>query len=381
MLDTLQKEKCCGCYACVAACPRHCITMVRDDEGFEYPQRDDTICISCGICEKVCPVTIDKPNFVYGDTVAFGAVNRDEAVRKGSSSGGAFSLIAEYVIGCGGVVFGATFDENFEVVHDYVDSIDNLCRLRGSKYVQSRIGDTYTQAKAFLDEGKTVLFTGTPCQIAGLKSALRCEYDNLICQDVACHGVPSPLVWKKHVECRQRKARSPLTKMAFRCKESGWQSYSVKFEFNNGKTYKVRAFKDAYMKAFGENLSLRPSCYACEFKSNNYFSDITLADFWGVQHVAPEMHDDRGTSLVVVRTEKGRALFEKLKDKLLFSQVNIEEALRYNGAMLKSANEPTKRETFFDNLNNISFDFAVKNCCKKSSIAKRIINRIKRIFK
>lgn len=198
MVDVKDKHKCCGCAACMQACPKHCITMQPDNEGFLYPQVDHTQCIECGLCEKVCPCLHEaKPS---KPLKVFAAINRDEPVCMSSSSGGIFTSLAQYVIQNGGVVFGARFDNRWDVIHDYTDKVDGLSAFRGSKYLQSRVGDTFTLARRFLKEGRTVLFSGTSCQIAALRRFLQKDYDNLLTADLVCHGTPSPLVWRIYLE-------------------------------------------------------------------------------------------------------------------------------------------------------------------------------------
>ena len=198
MIEITDKSQCCGCTACASVCPKMCIAMKEDEEGFLYPEADASLCIGCGLCEKVCPVLHQgdarKPLAVYA------AKNRDENVRMASSSGGIFSLLAERVIDDGGVVFGARFDDNWEVIHDFAETKEKLVAFRGSKYVQSCMESCFVQAKRFLDGGRKVLFTGTSCQIAGLKNYLRKDYENLLAVDVVCHGVPSPEAWRKYVK-------------------------------------------------------------------------------------------------------------------------------------------------------------------------------------
>lgn len=282
MIEIIQKEKCSGCHGCVNACPKHCITMHPDTEGFWYPQINKEQCIACGLCEKVCPIIRKNESDDHFTTKAMAAINQDEEIRLKSSSGGVFTLIAEEIIKQGGAVFGAAFSEDFKSVHHIcVDTVEGLDKLRGSKYVQSRIGDTYKQAKAFLEEGKKVLFTGTPCQISGLYAYLAKPYENLYTQDLICHGTPSPMVWKKYVEYREQKAASKTQRMFFRHKQYGWKTYAVLFEFANNTAYGKTLHEDAFMKVFLSNICLRPSCYACSFKTLHRESDLTLADFWG----------------------------------------------------------------------------------------------------
>lgn len=322
MIKIDSKEKCCGCWACVQRCPKHCITMVEDDEGFLYPKVDSSLCIDCSLCEKVCPVINQGepriPDMVYA------AKNLNEEIRMVSSSGGIFTLLAEEIIAKGGVVFGARFNEEWDVVHDYTETIEGLSAFRGSKYVQSRVGKCYSQVEEFLKKGRKVLFSGTPCQIAGLKRFLRKEYDNLLTVDFVCHGVPSPGVWREYLKeeiARQcdgkntvlshpvlngRDAR--IESISFRNKSLGWKKYSfaLTFSVSDGHGEKNSVLlseplnKNIFLRGFLADLYLRPSCYACPSKSFKSGSDITIGDFWGVQHVMPEIDDDKGVSVVMV---------------------------------------------------------------------------------
>jgi coenzyme F420-reducing hydrogenase beta subunit len=356
-----QNTDCMGCYACMNVCPVQCIKMTKDAEGFEYPKVNHDKCIKCIKCIKICPIinktmTCNKP-------AAYACVNNDESIRIQSSSGGVFTILAEQVVDNGGVVFGASFDEDFELKHCYLDSKDNLEKLRGSKYVQSKIGIAYNQAKEFLDCGRNVLFSGTPCQIGGLKSFLGKSYDNLLSIDIICHGVPSPDVWKKYVKFREKLAGSPVERIAFRCKSEGWKQYSMSLFFKNNTEYRKDRRNDLYMKAFLKNTCLRPSCYACEFKGLNRQSDITLADFWGIQNVLPKMDDDKGTSLVLVNSSIGRLKINEIMERVVCKEVDIHEAIKYNSSAVKSAQMNPKRENFFKDLNILSFDVLVKKYC------------------
>ena len=259
---------CTQCRACEQVCPKHCISFVEGKDGFEFPHIDTDLCIECGACVKSChqlSLTKEKNQPLY----AYAAWSNDEQVRTTSSSGGVFSEIARYVFEKNGVVAGAVMDEDLKVRHTFATDMESLFPMRGSKYVQSKIGDTYKLAKDFLDSGRKVLFTGTPCQIGGLYSYLRKPYDSLFTQDIICHGVPSPMVWEKYVEEREKKAVSTTQRMFFRHKKYGWKTYSVLFEFSNNTEYVKKYHEDLFMKAFLNDLCLRPSCYYCSFKSLN----------------------------------------------------------------------------------------------------------------
>lgn len=348
MIEITDKTKCCGCSACYNICPQECISMQSDNEGFRYPVIDMEDCTECDLCEMVCPILCG--NKVDNEPVAYACINKDDDVRQQSSSGGVFSLIAENVLGNNGTVFGAGFDTDFNVEHSWVDNIDGLSPFRGSKYVQSNIGDTYKEVRGFLKKGRQVLFTGTPCQVAGLKAYLGKDDKSLICADIVCHGVPSPLVWQRYKEQLEEMHHAKAERIAFRRKNYGWKLYSVSFSFDNETEYSKPLTEDVFMQGFLKDLYLRPSCYACSFKTLNRLSDFTLADFWGIQNVLPELDDDKGTSLVLVHSQKGAAMLANLADKMICEQVDVNTAVLYNSAAMKSVAMNPKREAFFAEL-------------------------------
>lgn len=366
MLQVIEKSKCCGCGSCANICPKQCISMVLDEEGFLYPAVDGAACVHCGLCESVCPVNHKVQ--IENSPLAYAVWNTDEQMRRESSSGGMFTLFAEAVLGRGGVVFGARFDEQFQVVHDYAENVEDISVFRGSKYLQSRIGGTYQKAKWFLDQGRLVLFTGTPCQVAGLLAYLNKEYENLICVDIVCHGVPSAQVWDRYVTHLEKQMASHMRNMTFRDKTFGWKKYRLVVEFANDEKYACTYYDDEYMKAFLADICLRPSCYNCAFKGIHRESDITLADFWGIENVCPEMYDDRGTSLLITNSEKGAQLFEEVRKDVCCRQVDLEQASRYNPAMIRSAIPHRNRKRFLANLEREKFDELVEKYCKANPL-------------
>lgn len=346
MIDIKDETSCAGCYACVNICPKKCITMNTDAEGFWYPLSDDTICIKCGKCLSVCPIKKQKTakSEIKG---TFAVISNEAEDREKSSSGGVFSLLAKAVLEKGGIVVGAAFGDDFKSVeHILIDSCDELHKLQGSKYLQSKINDCYSIVKDYLIAGRTVLFTGTACQVTGLRAYLGKEYDNLYTQDVVCHGVCSPGVWEKYATYREEQAKGILTGVSFREKEESWRHYCVKMAFDNGAEYREKASDDLYMKCFLKDLMLRPSCYKCKFKSGNNLSDITLADFWGIHHIDGEMYDDKGTSLVLIRTDKGEKLFEEVRDKCKVKAESYECALSENPSIEKATGKNYRRKGF-----------------------------------
>lgn len=372
MINNLKKEQCSGCHACYNICPKSCIKMYSDSEGFLYPEIDYGICIDCGLCKKVCPAYNEYKGNPKGE--AYACVNKDDDIRLSSSSGGIFTLLAENILNKNGVVFGAAFDVNFNVGHICVTSCDELSALRGSKYVQSTVCDAFSKAKKILDDGRPVLFTGTPCQISGLKTYLGRDYDNLISQDIICHGSPSPKIWQKYLDyCK--KGTSEVDSVCFRDKAKGWNNYSVLIRFSNGSERTNVFSKDLYMKAFLSNLSLRPSCYNCKSKSVERESDITLADFWGVKSIAPEIFDDKGTSLVLINSPKGKRIFEEIKNDIKYMNADFDSAVKYNTSVSVSAKMPKNRNKFFENADKTDFSKLVKRYLPEKG--KLVVNSIK----
>lgn len=350
MIKIKDKKDCCGCYACYSICPKQCITMKADEEGFWYPVVNQDKCINCNLCEKICPVInpIDRNTSLK---LSYAMKNKDEESRLRSSSGGMFYLLAENIIRQNGMVYGAGFDGDFSVKHIKINKEEEIRLLQGSKYLQSSIGNTYVQVKKDLEGDKKVLFTGTPCQIEGLKNFLRKDYINLFTMDFICHGVPSPMIWKEYLNEIRDNKQGEIKKVYFRDKKLGWKLFSLKIIFDKD-TYINDLNQDLYMKGFLQDLYLRPSCYNCKFKKINRLSDITVADFWGIEKVLPKMDDDKGTSLIIIHTDKGKQLFDILFDKMIVNEVNMNEALKYNPSMIKSVKYNEKRKEFFERFIN-----------------------------
>ena len=376
MINIKDKAKCNGCHACANICPNQCIDMCKDDEGFLYPSVNTQTCIECRLCEKVCPV-LSPGKDRHSDICAYAAYNRDEDVRHMSSSGGVFFALAKAVLDDGGAVFGAVMNEDMVLSHTYIRNHSDLPKLCGSKYVQSSIGNAYRQVKEFLDEGIKVLFTGTPCQIEGLYRFLGGDRDGLLTADIVCHGVPSPLVFEKYI--RSRKDALKIRGISFRDKSDGWRRYSLRFDKDSGESVYIKSSEDGYMKAFLKNLSLRPSCYECAFKKRIKSSDITLGDFWGVEHIHPEMDDDMGTSLVIVNSEKGKKLFSLASPALIFKATDIDEALRYNPSAIKASAISDKRESFMKDIKQDGFELASKRHLKEKLLLS-IKRKLKKIL-
>lgn len=352
MNHQLAHNKCCtGCHACTNICPQQCISMVFDTEGFLYPVVNDDRCTECGLCTITCPILFR--NAQNNVPKAYAAYSKDNRIRRASSSGGLFTVIAHRILDDNGVVFGAAFDDQFNVVHEAIENRTDLPRLQGSKYVQSRVGDAYRKVEIYLKQDRKVLFSGTPCQIGGMKAYLKKDYDNLICQDLICHGVPSPKAWECYLNNRiQRNGKgSSPTHVTFRHKDKSWRKYNIRIDFENGNKYKKTVGNDPYMQMFLLNISLRPSCHCCSFKTLSRISDITLADYWGIQNQHPEMDDDFGTSLLLIHSDKGHNIFNMVKNDIIYKEVDAAVALKGNPCALGSSIMNQKRGPFFSELN------------------------------
>ena len=346
MIEIEDKSRCCGCEACVQVCPKHCISFTQDSEGFFYPETDKTICIECGLCVKVCPVLTPYDEHTPQEILA--AINKNEEVRMNSSSGGVFTLLAEHVIEQGGVVFGVRFNEDWLAVFDYAETKEQIVVFRGSKYLQARVGNSYIQCKNFLEQGRQVLFSGTQCQIAGLLHFLHKPYPNLLTVDFICHGVPSPKVWSRYLYEVVKVGKYVISDVQFRNKKLGWKRYYFLLNYKDelqSYTYTSPYSENPYMKAFLANIILRPSCYTCQAKSGRSHADITIADFWGIDKVNPQMDDDKGTSLVLINNSKGAKSLQR--DKLYIVHAIYEDVRRYNPSIEKSSTKHPKRFDFF----------------------------------
>lgn len=371
---------CTGCAACESVCPKNAIRLESDSEGFLQPVVDSVKCVACGICKKTCPLTNGLTSSrSESPTVksAYAFINTDESVRMSSSSGGVASLLAEKILAKNGVVFGSCFDEDFNVVTSFTEDSAGIEKFRGSKYVQGYVSDSYKKSRDFLVRGREVLFIGNPCQIGGLKAYLKkfkdsngielSDCQNLTTVDFICHGTPSPVLWQNYIRYRvneaHRKSLVPssmpdlnfapsarVQKIAFRRKDCGWKQYSVAFNFVDATEYCQPLTKDEYMCLFQHNVDLRESCYNCAFRTFERLSDITLADFWGVEKVCPQMFDDKGTSLVIVNSSKGAELFEAVAQENKVCKVDLNEAVSFNPSFDKPTKRPVGRSHIYKRL-------------------------------
>lgn len=410
MIHITDKKNCCGCSACVQRCPKQCIRLEEDTEGFLYPQVDEETCIKCGLCEKVCPILNQADKQSVLEVLAVKNPNDEE--RMNSSSGGVFLLLAREVINQGGVVFGAVYDESWEVHHVYAEKIEDVYPMMGSKYLQSKIGNSFKDAERFLKQGREVLFVGSPCQIAGLRTYLRNkQYSNLLAVDFLCHGVPSPGVWRRYLaetyggyDAKEQSrlqatagknsvllsslnATSPIGDIKFRDKrESGWKKFrfvvrqksASKADQNTVLSSDIH-YDNPFMRGFLSDIYLRPSCYECKCKNGVNHSDMTIADFWGINQIAPEFDDDKGVGLVLLNTKKGEEYFSRLPMDMMPS--NLEKAHYYNGGFNEHTKAHPKRDQFFFLIENGKSIKAAVDICLRLPFKQRVVRVVKKIVK
>lgn len=413
MIDIKCKKDCCGCGACVQKCPKYCISMNIDDEGFFYPLVDKDSCVECGLCEKVCPVI--HQDEIQEPLKCIAAKGKRTNIVKNSSSAGIFYLLAEKTIQRNGIVFGARFNETWDVVHSWTDSLEGVYSFMTSKYVQSQIGNCYKQTEFFLKEGKEVLFTGTPCQIAGLRHFLRKDYDNLICVDVICHGTPSPGVWREYLKYeispkgQKNSVSSPIYSslskrdalrimdISFRDKEFGWKKFSFLLQSSQGlgrsekntvsSSYtpivRQKHYHNLYMKTFLHNLTLRQSCFECPARKGKSGSDILLGDFWSVTRHYPDFFDKNGVSMALAYSETG----VRLLDSLELDSMDIRYSdTKSNLNIELDEKKPADRMAFFEDFRRIRIK-AMKYYCKKKAsnlfvvYGRATLYKIKMLFK
>lgn len=395
MIHITDKKNCCGCSACVQRCPKQCIRLEEDTEGFLYPQVDEETCIKCGLCEKVCPILNQADKLSVLEVLAVKNPNDEE--RMNSSSGGVFLPLAREVINQGGVVFGAVYDESWEVHHVYAEKIEDVYPMMGSKYLQSKIGNSFKDAERFLKQGREVLFVGSPCQIAGLRTYLRNkQYQNLLAVDFLCHGVPSPGVWRRYlaetyggydaneqsrlqatagknsVLLSSLNATSPIGDIKFRDKtESGWKKYrfvvrqksASKADQNTVLSSDIH-YDNPFMRGFLSDIYLRPSCYECKCKNGVNHSDLTIGDYWAARVTDQDFDDDKGLGLVLVNTAKGKEYFDKLD--MIVRQSTLDKAHLCNGGFNENTLPHPKRNLFFKLIQKrLSVKEAVKRCQKE----------------
>lgn len=369
-----KKEDCCGCNACFNICPKDAIEMVEDEKGFKYPSVNNK-CIECKLCVSVCPLKQDVKEVKQLGVYAI--KNKNKEIRENSSSGGFFHSLAEYVINNGGYVFGAVYDEKFDVYHMGTNDLRECDKFKGSKYVKSDINTTYKEVKSLIKANKLVLYSGTPCQIHGLKTYLEnINQENLITCDNVCHGTPSPKIFREYKNELENKYNSKIQNFTFRYKVDN-TTQNIYASFENGKEYIANSSVDKYYKLFLDNINLRESCFNCKYSNTNRIGDFSMADFWGIEKSIKNFDDGKGVSLVIVNNLKGKLRFDKIIDKFIIEKSNINDALQTN---LVHPSIPSKnKERFWTSYLNHGYEYSI-NKFTKTSVKSKIKILLKNIL-
>ena len=401
-ISKLNHDLCCGCESCAQKCPKHCISMIEKEDGFLYPQIDNSLCVNCGLCVKACPALSDE--VAAKPYKAYALFNKDDDERRESSSGGVFISFAKRMIEEGGVVCGVVFDSRWMPHHVCAETLEDMRPMMGSKYVQSRTDKVYQECEVYLKSGRKVLFTGTPCQCSALHTFLRHkEYPNLLTIDVICHGVPSPGVWKEYLNetfgeqssCRRQaadgkntvlnsslNATPPIGEIKFRDKTDGWEKFrfvvrskSASKADQNSVLLSAIYSDNHYMRGFLNDLYLRESCYHCPARSFSSLSDITIGDFWGVHKLEmDDMNDDKGLSVVTINTQKGIDLFNDISSELTFKKLTFDQVIESNPNLIHIAKKNVKGINKFQrNLLKMSFCEAIDKTLHMNIINKIIL--------
>lgn len=383
MIEIVDKSQCTGCTACKQVCSHNAICMHFDEEGHVYPLADATKCVDCGLCEKVCPMLHKEriPSDESLDTLpVFAVYNKDEAVREKSTSGGVFSLMAQYVIYHGGVVYAARFDKDFHIMHSRFDNIKEIDAYRGSKYAQSNLGDTFRQIRQDLKTMK-VLFVGTPCQVAGLKGFLIKDYENLYTCDFICMGISSSKIWEEYL--KEYWGDHTINRIFFKDKRNGWHNWKMLIQYDERQEYLSNGMADPFFYGYLTHLTYRPSCLSCPFRTCHRVSDITLADCWGIEKVNPQFDDNKGCTTIILQNDKARSLFKTLENSLNISNYKISDVINHNPYIVKPIKPHPQRERFYRLYQTKGFRAAYTkyNYKRDRSIVYRIINKINRILK
>ena len=373
-LNTGNKAECCGCTACQQICGHNAIEMKADSDGFVFPIKDISACVNCGLCEKVC--SFASPAYNNETMGVYATMAKNSSERSKSSSGGLFYVIAKKIIEQGGVVYGAIMDKDMQVRHADASTIDELQNLRGSKYVQSALYDTFKTIRAKLRAGKLVYFTGTGCQVAGLKSFLMKDYDNLITSDLVCHGVPNQHLFDEHIKYLERKYKGKVVDYRFRDNEN-WgvcESVTIIADSQNSKTYRLPTFSlSPYLYSFMYSMTYRMSCYECPFAKIPRQGDITLADYWGVKKYFPNLDISRGVSLILANNNKGKSFLDKLKTELIFEESNINDASKENRNLTTNTSMPEIRNTIFKKIQDEGYEKVAKKIFRPKNYYKILL--------
>lgn len=368
MIDRISVEQCTLCGSCYNACPVDAISFKTLYLDFLYPAIDNSRCVGCDRCEKSCPILADKQEPESGYPIAFAARSRDEEARRKSSSGGVFYELASKILSEGGYICGAVFDDYFHVKHIVSNTQKDLYRMMGSKYAQSDMGMCFRQIKTLLDEGKNVLFTGCPCQVAGLRTYIGRKHPNLLLVELICHGIPSDQMLQTYIGMQEKKYGSRLKEMEFRNKEKGWHNSSVRMEFENGRVHSEPMTFDTYMQGYFRGVTLKESCVSCQFRGFKSGSDLTIGDLWGAEISIPDMDDNNGLSAVIVNSEKGTLFLNR--SKIIRRQFEINKILKYNQSLLTSFDEGAQRVAFYAYTERYDLERAIETFFQETLLQK-----------
>lgn len=377
MIDKVGEKNCCICGNCVQRCPKEAISLTKNFNTFNYPEINYNLCNGCNRCETVCP-TLNELN-QQQCLGAYMAKNINLKERKLSSSGGMFSVFANYIIENNGLVCGAAFD-GLKVKHIIVDNKADLYKLRGSKYVQSDLGDCFEQIEKYLDNNRLVLFVGCPCQTAALRTYLKKDYSNqLYLVDFICHGMLSQSLFDDYIKYLEKKYKSRVVSFSFRDKTDGWIESGPKIKFSNGKIKRWPLYEDTYMQGYFSAVCMKNSCYTCKYKNFHSGSDITFADYWGCEILDPEFYDFYGVSAVVINNENGNLLFNNISNNIEYKAVDLENIVKYNSGLIKPFEEGKDRSLFMDKIKNGStYIEALLDIADKSNVILQLYREIKR---
>ncbi len=377
MINIVNKVECCGCEACYNVCPKNCIEMKSDEDGFLYPRVNQDTCINCGLCEKVCPIINHVPREKNDNQEAYLMQHNDDEICRQSTAGGAFTGIASYVIEKGGIVFGVEMTEDYKVRHTSAETIEELEKFRNSKYVQSRIGTVFQQVKRELSKGRMVCFSGTPCQVEGLRHFLGKDYENLILVDVVCRAVPSPGVWEKYIKYEVEQ-KGEISSVRFRDKTLGYQYSTMELKSKVEKTYRGGIESQPWLRMFFSGMIIRPSCTDCIFRSRYRNSDFTIWDCFNSYEFDKSFNERKGTTRVLVHSEKGRVILEEIKKDYYVSEINADYAVSGVAEMVVSPQCNERKNEFFDYYSSTQFN-EILNMFFPSTVkvqVKRLLRRI-----
>jgi len=383
MIEIKDKKECCGCGACSSICPKNCITMKSDIEGFLYPNVDMSGCVGCDLCEKVCPIIHKKTEDDMSSMEAYVVRTKKDDVLKESTSGGFFSVLSEYVLRKKGTAYGVIVDDENNIIHAGCNNanMEILKKFSGSKYVQTNAGTCFREIKDKLELDELVCFSGTPCQVAGLKGYLGKEYDNLITVDLICHGTPSQKLWKKYVEYQEKKYHSKIDYINFRNKTYGYHSGTMKIEFENGKTYYASGRIDPMLKSFYKDISSRPSCYSCAFKTVSHVSEFTMFDCWSASNLVTGLKDDdKVYTNVFIQNARGKKLWNEIKDNYIYHKADVKAMIERDGCMVKNSSHlHPRRKDFYNTLDQDDFMEHIQAFIP-ISIKDRLVEKSKALF-